>query len=162
MKAVETGKITRATGGSMPDSPEVTGNYRCPQCGNSADFIGHDDHGYPGGDACDCGKGICECQVTLQQHFRVNASGEVTYQAFTGGGNGAEIGAYDRIQCASCGAQIWPPKPKALQHPDLDVAHPPGSSSTEFCIVGIRPAGSQFRVKTRKRSSQRKSGGRTA
>jgi hypothetical protein len=142
-----------------PDSPEVTGNYRCPCCGNTEQFIGHDDHGYPG-DACECGKVVCECQATLRQHFRVDASGEVTYEAFTGGGNGAEIGAYDRIQCARCGVQIWPAKPKAPLHPDLDVANPQGSSPTELGDTDNRPAG-EFRIKTRRRNSQPQSGGTT-
>ncbi len=132
-------------GGSMPESPEITGDYRCSECGNAAEFIGHDLHGYPG-DACECGKVVCGCQVTLRQYFRVNASGEVTYEAFTGGGNGAEIGAYDRIQCGRCGAQVWPPKPKARQHPDLDVANPQGSSSPEFGETVNWPALGLFRA----------------
>jgi DNA-directed RNA polymerase subunit RPC12/RpoP len=51
MMAIEKGHWSK--GGSMPESPEITGNYRCPQCGNTEQFIGHDDHGYPG-DACEC------------------------------------------------------------------------------------------------------------
>jgi hypothetical protein len=134
-----------------PASSEITGAYRCRRCGNITEFVGYDDCGYPG-DACECGKVVCECKVTLRQPFRVNR-GEVVYEAFTGGGCDSEIGSYDRIHCGRCGAQIWP-KPKAPQHPDLDVANPQGSSSTEFGIVGIRPAGSQFRRKARRRSSE--------
>ena len=142
-----------------PDSPEVTGQLLLPCCGNTEQFIGHDDHGYPG-DACECGKVVCECQASLRQPFRV-LRGEVVYEAFTGGGCNSEIGAYDRIQCGRCEAQIWPPKPKALQHPDLDVtANPPGSSTMEFRDADNRPA-RQFRIKTRRRSSEPQSGGKT-
>jgi hypothetical protein len=91
----------------LPDSPEITGDYGCSHCGNTAEFIGLDDHGFPGG-GCECGHDICECQVTLRQPFRVLANGHVVYEAFTGGGSGAEIGSYDRIECGCCGSQIWP------------------------------------------------------
>src|ERR1700730_1556365 len=37
------------------ESPEATGNYRCPQCGNTERFVGFDDHGFPG-DECECAK----------------------------------------------------------------------------------------------------------
>ncbi len=146
-------------GGSMPKSPEITGNFKCSDCGNAAEFIGHDDHGYPG-DACECGKVVCECHVTLRQPFRV-LRGEVVYEAFTGGGCNSEIGAYDRIQCARCGAQIWPAKPKGRQHPDLDVANPPGSSSKEFRDADNRPTG-EFRIKARMRNSNHLPKGETA
>jgi hypothetical protein len=159
MKAVDERHTTKS--GSMQESPEVTGICRCGRCGNTEQFIGFDDHGYPGGDACECGRRICECQVTLRQPFRVNASGQVTYEASTGGEDGAEMGAYDRIQCARCGAQIWPAKPKAPQHPDLDVtANPQGSSPTELGTAGNRPVGRQFRRKTRTRNSSSLLGGK--
>jgi hypothetical protein len=160
MKALDERHTTK--GGSMPESPEATGKYKCLQCGNSEQFIGFDDHGYPGGDGCECGKRICECRVTLLQRFGVNASGEVTYEAFTGGGNGAEIGSYDRIQCSRCRAQIWPPKDKAQQHPDLDVtASRQGLDTTEFNTANNARSG-QFRRKTRKRNSNHISKGETA
>jgi hypothetical protein len=50
--------------GPMPDSPEITGDYLCLHCGNTAEFIGFGDRGNPGDD-CECGQDICECQVTL-------------------------------------------------------------------------------------------------
>lgn len=107
MNGFETTKRNAARNTRSSESPEITGDYRCPHCGNTERFIGYDDHGFPGDD-CDCGKEICECQVTLRQPFRVNARGEVTYAAFTGGGNDAEIGTYDRIDCDCCRAQTWP------------------------------------------------------
>ncbi len=88
-------------------SPEETGHYACPSCGNTRSFVGYDDRGYPGSDECECGKGVCECEVTLKQHFTVHCDGSVDYQAFEGGGSGAEIGDYTRIQCAVCGQRIW-------------------------------------------------------
>jgi len=45
--------------------------------------------------------------VTLRQGFIVLKNGDVHYFAFTGGGYGAEIGSYTRIQCGVCGAFIW-------------------------------------------------------
>ena len=104
-KEIETTNCTATNGG--PESPETAGHYRCSQCGNTAEFIGFDDHGFPG-DACECGKETCECQVTLRQPFRVLVDGQVVYEAFTGGGRGAEIGSYDRIKCGRCGSQNWP------------------------------------------------------
>lgn len=89
-------------------SPEETGNYRCPTCGNARTFIGYDDHGYPGPEACECKKDLCECQVTLAQPFTVLKEGDIDYQAFTGGGYGAEIGTYSRIHCAVCHTFICP------------------------------------------------------
>jgi DNA-directed RNA polymerase subunit RPC12/RpoP len=103
-------------------SPEETGYYICYDCGNLTDFIGHDDHGYPG-DECECGHAEddgafpeCRCAVTLSQPFTVlRELGEpietpcldVSYEAFVGGGCDAEISQYDRIECAHCGAQVW-------------------------------------------------------
>src|SRR5713226_1549440 len=88
-------------------SPEETGQYQCPSCGNTRLFVGYDDRGYPGPDECECGKGVCECEVTLKQHFTVQGDGSIDYQAFEGGGRGAEIGDYTRIECAVCGQCIW-------------------------------------------------------
>lgn len=87
------------------ESPEVTKDYRCPNCGNTERFIGYDTHGFPG-KACECGQDPCVCEVTLRQAFTVIA-GEERYQAFEGGGCNAEIGAYTRIECAECGQVIW-------------------------------------------------------
>ncbi len=86
-------------------SPEVTKRYRCPVCGNTERFIGIDDHGYPGED-CDCDQDPCVCEVTLRQPFTVT-DGQEHYAAFEGGGFGAEIGSYTRVECADCGAEIW-------------------------------------------------------
>jgi len=89
------------------ESPESSGQYLCPNCGNARSFIGYDDRGYPGPDECECGKDICECEVTLKQHFTVEEDGALDYDAFEGGGFGADIGAYTRIQCAVCNECIW-------------------------------------------------------
>jgi hypothetical protein len=88
-------------------SPEVTGHYGCLSCGNTRSFVGYDDRGYPGTDECECGENVCECEVTLKQHFTVGGDDSIDYQAFEGGGRGAEIGAYACIQCAVCGSFIW-------------------------------------------------------
>jgi hypothetical protein len=88
------------------DSPEETGRYACA-CGNTCEFIGYDDRGYPGHGDCRCGKESCECEVTLMQHFTAREDGSIDYDAFEGGGVDAEIGMYTRIQCAVCGAFIW-------------------------------------------------------
>ena len=89
------------------DSPEKTGRYECGSCGNRCSFIGYDDRGYPGPDECECGKDVCQCTVTLKQSFHVSQDGSLDDHAFEGGGRGAEIGAYTRIQCALCRAFIW-------------------------------------------------------
>jgi hypothetical protein len=89
------------------DSPEQTGRYACANCGNARSFIGYDDRGYPGPDECDCEKDVCVCEITLKQYFTVHADGCISYQAFEGGGFGAEIGSYTRIQCAVCTAFVW-------------------------------------------------------
>jgi len=89
------------------DSPENSGQYLCANCGNTRSFIGYDDRGYPGPDECECGKTVCECEVTLKQPFTVDDDGALDYHAFEGGGFGAEIGAYTRIQCAFCNEFIW-------------------------------------------------------
>jgi hypothetical protein len=88
-------------------SPEVTGHYACQSCGNTRSFVGYDDRGYPGPEECKCGKKVCECDVTLKQHFTAHGDDSIDYQAFEGGGRGAEIDAYTRIQCAVCGSFIW-------------------------------------------------------
>jgi DNA-directed RNA polymerase subunit RPC12/RpoP len=107
MSSIKTTNRNATKAEPPPDSSEITGDYRCSHCGDTAEFIGFDDHGFPG-DACECGQRICECQVTLRQPFRVLANGQIVYVAFTGGGWGAEIGSYDRIECGRCGRQIWP------------------------------------------------------
>ena len=154
MNAIETRK-------PRPESPEITGDYRCQQCDNIEEFIGYDDHGFPG-DTCECGEVVCQCQVTLRQPFNVNALGEVTYEAFTGGGNGAEIGSYDRVQCGRCRAQLWPTLTEAPTRPDRDAAaNLPGLTATEVGGTDYqRPVG--FRRRARTRSSQRQSGGKTS
>jgi hypothetical protein len=90
-------------------SPEETEHYACPSCGNTRFFVGYDDRGYPGPDECECGKNTCDCEVTLEQHFTVHEDGSIDYQAFEGGGRGAEIGSYTRIRCAACKELIWAP-----------------------------------------------------
>lgn len=95
------------------ESPEVTGVYRCPRCGNNERFTGTDVHGWGGPGACD---GSCEeecvCETTLVQDFDVLAQGggdvaDIEYHAHVGGGDGAEIGIYTRIVCRDCGAVVW-------------------------------------------------------
>lgn len=93
-------------------SPEETEHYACPSCGNTRSFVGYDDRGYPGPDECECGKRICECEVTLEQHFTVHADGSIDYHAFEGGGRGAQIASYTRIKCAVCKELIWAPTPQ--------------------------------------------------
>lgn len=92
-------------------SPETTGVYVCHHCGNKEKFTGYDDNGFPGNE-CECesqnGTGIeCTCKVTLTQDFTVAPDGELIYQAHVGGGNGADIGTYNRIECGECGEEIW-------------------------------------------------------
>lgn len=92
-------------------SPEETGIYLCPGCGNTEAFVGHDDRGYPG-DECECGhlegeRDECVCKVTLSQRFTVLSNGEPFYEAFEGGGRNSNIGEYTRIDCARCGKEIW-------------------------------------------------------
>lgn len=90
------------------ESPETTGVYLCPKCGNREHFTGIDEHGYGGPDECDsdCGD-ICECETVLRQNFDVDADGEVNYHSFTGGGWGAEIGEYTIVTCRVCSAIVW-------------------------------------------------------
>lgn len=88
-------------------SPEETGQYTCPECGNTREFTGYDDRGNPGPDECTCGRTECICNTTLTQSFTVVEGADIRYQAFKGGGRGTEIGPYTRIQCAACGALIW-------------------------------------------------------
>jgi hypothetical protein len=89
-----------------PPSPEITGKYRCRACNNRTTFVGIDARGYPGED-CECGKEECECHATLRQRFTVTPDGEIDYEAFDGGGYGAEIGQYTTISCGECEAVIW-------------------------------------------------------
>jgi len=98
-------------------SPEEAEHYACPSCGNTRSFVGYDDCGYPGPDECECGKNICECQVTLKQHFTVHEDGSIDYQAFEGGGRGAQIASYTRIKCAVCKELIWAPMPEDAPGP---------------------------------------------
>lgn len=85
-------------------SPEETGVYQCA-CGNKTIFTGIDKRGYPG-DACECGKEPCICQVELKQDFTVR-SNDIDYDAFTGGGNNATIDRYTSIICRACGEIVW-------------------------------------------------------
>ena len=100
-------------------SPEITGLYRCPQCPNQTEFVGHDDRGFPGDD-CTCGRyrfgaggggatpKECVCNVTLSQPLTVDVDGHVLdYELFTGGGDNATIDSYTRIDCAKCDTEIW-------------------------------------------------------
>jgi hypothetical protein len=100
-------------------SPEEAEHYACPSCGNTRFFVGYDDRGYPGHDECECGKNICECEVTLRQYFTVHEGGSIDYQAFEGGGRGAEIGSYTRIRCAACEELIWAPTPEDDPRPEI-------------------------------------------
>ncbi len=76
-----------------PPSPEVTGLYRCPECGEASDFIGADD------------------RIFGTQRFTVSSTDEdgratdVDYSAFQ-----ADIGgSYCEIQCGNveCEATVW-------------------------------------------------------
>jgi hypothetical protein len=109
------------------DSPELTGIWWCKGCGNSAEFVGHDDEGCPGEGNCDCeDTAECRCTVTLTQTVYILAlatleeviaravaaqlSGEdvpVGYSTHEGGGSGAEINGYTRVYCAECDALLW-------------------------------------------------------
>ncbi|MGI8547950.1 MAG: hypothetical protein ACR2M1_11550 [Gemmatimonadaceae bacterium] len=102
-------------------SPEVSGIYECPTCGERDGFVGTDTKGWGGPDFCDCGEDAgehdtdCEvfADVELSQSFTVveqngTASGaHVSYDSFEGGGSGAEIGTYTSIHCARCDALVW-------------------------------------------------------
>lgn len=66
-------------------SPETTGVWECPSCGQSEDFVGSDE------------RSVAEQDVTIE-------AGEVTYDSVS-----AEIGAYTEIHCARplCRALVW-------------------------------------------------------
>ncbi|MCK9513679.1 MAG: hypothetical protein M0R28_20980 [Pigmentiphaga sp.] len=117
----------RKMGVSMPaphtESPEDTNRWECPFCGERDRFEGHDDKGFPG-DECECeaqeNGGECTCEVTLSQPLTIvrdpqDNFEEVYYDSFVGGGSGAEIGSYHRIDCRACGAEIWNSIGDALQ-----------------------------------------------
>lgn len=70
-------------------SPEETGEYKCPKCGNTEQFRGVDDKMY----------GV--------QDFWIEESGDVDYGTYETDG----IGTYSAIYCNSddgCEALIWP------------------------------------------------------
>lgn len=98
------------------ESPESTGIYRCPDCGNTERFTGEDNRAYPGAD-CTCGAywssyaDECTCEVTLRQDFDVQQGGpeglvDIDYHLHSGGYD-AEINTYTRIECRDCGAVVW-------------------------------------------------------
>lgn len=107
---------------SVRQSPEETGEYRCDKCSNVSDFIGHDAHGYPG-DACECGKDVCECEVELVQPFHVHDDGDIDYDAHRGGGVGANIDAYSKIVCGKCGHVIWEETPAVSESEEPGFDH---------------------------------------
>lgn len=92
-------------------SPETTGQWQCPNCGNTVEFTGIDYRGYPGAD-CDCGAydgtgpEVCVCEARLTQDLTVGPHGTLEYDAHSGGYD-SEIGEYQRINCGSCGALVW-------------------------------------------------------
>jgi len=112
----------------MKQSPEITGAWNCPApgCGNRTHFIGTDSDGYGGPEVCECEASAvgahdgleCLCSTELVQELFIRDGattdgydGEIDYQAFTGGGSGAEIGSYDTIVCGECGALVWSEEP---------------------------------------------------
>lgn len=106
-------------------SPEETGTYVCPACGEREAFVGTDHRGANGRDACDCdgdgpeenGGHTRDCavfaDVVLTQTFRVieqdgtPEGAALDYDAHEGGESGAEIGRYTRITCGRCSAVLW-------------------------------------------------------
>lgn len=66
-------------------SPEVTGRYECPFCGNTEDFRGVDEA---------CG---------AYQNFDVDEYGEEEHDVY----DPWDIGAYTEIQCQGCERAIW-------------------------------------------------------
>lgn len=108
------------SGRMMDPSPETTGLYKCPRCGNTQRFTGIDANGWGGPDSCEYdGRGLCadecQCATELTQDFDVlgeydgktNSNDTIEYHAFTGGTSGAEIGSYTTILCRDCEAIIW-------------------------------------------------------
>ena len=97
----------------MTASPETTGKYRCPHCGNERNFVGVDFHSYPGAD-CTCGaygsgERECSCEATIRQPFVVlhtTPMVEIDYQLHDGGYD-SEIGNYNRIECGECHGTVW-------------------------------------------------------
>lgn len=94
-------------------SPEQTGHYECPDCGNRKNFIGIDEHGYGGPEVCDFEEhqeegAECDCLTELTQPFTVlGPDNDIDYHEFTGGGCDSEIGSYTQIVCAECDTIIW-------------------------------------------------------
>jgi hypothetical protein len=102
-------------------SPEATGRYECPACGNTSSFVGSDDRGFAGPDECDgsCGhneddpNSYCKCETALTQAFTVHSQdgtrggANIEYLAWTGGGADGEIGSYSRIYCGRCDTLLW-------------------------------------------------------
>lgn len=109
-------------------SPEITGEFVCAYCGNTEYFIGTDNRGWGGKDACHsdlCYAGFvdvsCYCETELVQAFQTEYYGIpgnvpdepdmvgqiISYEAHTGGEDGAEIGAYTKIECGNCRSLIW-------------------------------------------------------
>lgn len=97
-------------------SPEASERWECPFCGERAHFVGHDDEGYPGEDCvCEASEdpdAACTCKVTLSQPLTVERDEDgrfvdIDYHSHVGGGSGAEIGMYSRIDCYACGREIW-------------------------------------------------------
>lgn len=122
-------------------SPEETGLYTCKRCGNRERFHGTDHNGTAGEIDCDdCerrGLDFCECPTILYQDFRVDPDDSdeerqvtddrgihinvnIDYDSHEGGGSGAEIGSYTRIECAECYALLWQDTDEiARLHPDI-------------------------------------------
>lgn len=67
------------------ESPEVSGRYECPKCGNKTHFEGIDEL---------CG---------ASQKFTVDDEGEPDYDCY----EGFDINGYNAIQCRQCEATIW-------------------------------------------------------
>lgn len=118
--------IRKLAADKHPLSPEETGVYICPACSNTELFTGIDARGYGGPDVCECdastvenaqraGDSECVCLTELRQDFRLVAIDDqgnylepaIDYEAFTGGGSGADIGNFTSIICQPCGNTIW-------------------------------------------------------
>ncbi len=102
-------------------SPEVSGTFECPVCGERERFVGTDIHGADGPDACNCdrpgGDHDLECgiyeDVELVQHFLVisqdgtSEGANIDYDSHEGGCSGAEIVSYTSIHCGNCESLVW-------------------------------------------------------
>lgn len=85
-------EMKRSLQRTFTPSPETTGEYKCPKCGNTESFRGVDDRMY----------GI--------QDFWLDENGEVEHGTYESDG----MGAYSAIYCNSddgCEALIWPLPP---------------------------------------------------